>query len=520
MKRRASQDTRTPAHTRSHVVTFPAPVAGLNTRDSKANMDVKDALVLENFFPNASDVVLRKGTTNWATGFAKRVKSLLQYSSPIANELYGATDDGIFNATAGGAIGSTVMALTNGYCQSINFTTTGGNFLEVVNGVDKLKLYDGTTWATIDDVSSPAITGVVTSDLIHINAFKNRIWFVQKNTMDAWYLPSASIAGAATKFPLGGIFTRGGFLMAMGTWTIDGGAGIDDLAVFITSEGELAIYQGTDPASPSTFALQGVYYIGAPIGRRCFTKYGGDLLYLSKQGLYPLSSALQSASVDRSVALSSKIDPTFNELAALHSGNPGWEITVFPSAAHLIVNVPEFIGTKSSQYVMNTLTGAWCQYTKWPAACFIVWQDRLFYGTETAVVEAWTGTSDNGASIVGKAQTAFNYLGSNSGIKHVKMLRPVMAAAGEMSIDIGVYTDYDTSVDTSFSQFGEPIGDLWDTGLWDTAKWGGGLRVFKEWVTVAAPEGYAISIYFQVATKESEIHWNTTDVSYQSGGVI
>ena len=54
----------------------------------------------------------------------------------------------------------------------------------------------------------------------------------------------AAVAGAASMFDLGQIFTEGGYLMAMATWTVDAGYGVDDLAVFITSEGEVAVYRG------------------------------------------------------------------------------------------------------------------------------------------------------------------------------------------------------------------------------------------------------------------------------------
>ena len=63
-------------------------------------------------------------------------------------------------------------------------------------------------------------------------------------------------------FPLGQIFKMGGFLVQMATWTIDNVSGMDDYAAFITSEGEVAIYQGYDPTQQSTWSLVGVFRIG------------------------------------------------------------------------------------------------------------------------------------------------------------------------------------------------------------------------------------------------------------------
>lgn len=47
-------------------------------------------------------------------------------------------------------------------------------------------------------------------DLNYVWVYKNRLFFVEKDSLNAWYLPVDSIGGAAEKFPLGGVFTRGG----------------------------------------------------------------------------------------------------------------------------------------------------------------------------------------------------------------------------------------------------------------------------------------------------------------------
>jgi hypothetical protein len=122
-----------------------------------------------------------------------------------------------------------VTGLGSARSQTINFAAGGGNYLYTVNGVDPPQIYNGTVW------SVPVITGLSSADIIGVNAHKNRLWFTIVNSSDAYYLPVASIAGAAVKFPLGGLWNQGGFLMAMGTWSIDGGTGLDDYAVFISS---------------------------------------------------------------------------------------------------------------------------------------------------------------------------------------------------------------------------------------------------------------------------------------------
>jgi hypothetical protein len=86
--------------------------------------------------------------------------------------------------------------------------------------------------------------------------------------------------------------SKGGFLMAMATWTVDGGQGPDDLAAFITSKGQVILYKGTDPTNANAWAMVGVFDLPPPIGRRCFMRFGADVILITSQGALPLSQAL------------------------------------------------------------------------------------------------------------------------------------------------------------------------------------------------------------------------------------
>jgi len=114
------------------------------------------------------------------------------------------------------------------------------------------------------------ITGVNSNTFVNVNLFKNRLYFTQKDTLTCWYLPVDSIGGAASPLYFGGIARNGGYLQTMGTWTLDAGQGADDYAVFVTSMGEIIVYNGTDPSSATTWALKGVWQLGQNFSRRCF----------------------------------------------------------------------------------------------------------------------------------------------------------------------------------------------------------------------------------------------------------
>jgi hypothetical protein len=325
----------------ANVASLPPPVGGWNARDSLANMAPTDAVSLVNYFPGVSNVNLRGGYVKHATGLPDVVETLMTYNAGAADELWAISDGEVFDATSAGAVGTAaVTGLTNSRWEYTNVTTAGGSYLYMANGVDKPHLYNGSTWTAIDGVSSPAITGVTTTTLTSPTLFKNRMWFIQTGTLKAWYLPTSSVGGAAQVLDLSSVARLGGALVSMAAWTIDAGYGVDDNLVFVTDQGEVLVYRGTDPSSASTWALIGIWIVGAPIGNRCLMKYGGDLLVLTLDGLVPLASALQSSRLDPNVSLSDKIQGAFAAAAAQYKNNFGWCLLYNPQNNALIVNVP------------------------------------------------------------------------------------------------------------------------------------------------------------------------------------
>jgi len=270
--------------------TVPAPVGGWDAESPLAAMPRDHAVQLDNWFPRPGYVEVRRGHRYhaWDLGDGTSpTETLMVWQGKASSKMFGAAGDSIYDVTTRGQAGSAAVgSLSDAYWQWVNFTNSGANYLYIVNGTDAPRHYNGTTWAT------PSITGITPADAIHVNVHKKRLWFTIKDTTQAAYLATDAIAGAATTFELGSNFDRGGYLMAMATWTRDGGAGADDLAVFISSRGQLAIYQGTDPASAVTWSLIGVFEIAAPIGRRCFQRWGNDLLVITVEGVYALSSIL------------------------------------------------------------------------------------------------------------------------------------------------------------------------------------------------------------------------------------
>src|SRR5574337_1259297 len=78
----------------SRTASIPAPTGGWNKRDNIADMPETDAVIFRNYFPTASDVMLRLGVENWVLGFSGQVESLMGYQSATASKLFCAVDVG------------------------------------------------------------------------------------------------------------------------------------------------------------------------------------------------------------------------------------------------------------------------------------------------------------------------------------------------------------------------------------------------------------------------------------------
>lgn len=512
----------------SKIFSTPAPIGGWNVRDPISDMPATDAVILDNFFCQPSDIQIRKGYTEWSTGMAGDVETLFDYDSPTGSaEVYAATNSSgacqIYDISANGTVGAAVVSgLTSAKIRTSSFTNSGGSFLHCVNGLDSLRLYDGATWHTVTGVSAPyAITGVATTALVDVVPHKRRIWFVEKNTMSCWYLAADAVAGAATKYDFGPIFSRGGHIVKIDTWTLDAGAGVDDHFLIFTSSGEVAVYAGTDPASAATWSLTGVFYIGSPTGETGHTcKYGGDLLIINKDGLAQMSKSLMSSRVNTHLQLTDKIQPQLASDNAAYYANDGWQVLLFPPQNMLLINIP-VNASESYQYVMNTISGAWARWTNIAAKCWHFANESLFFGGTGTVYRMWDGQNDNGALVRATMLPAYQKFGNEGQLKRWNMARVIFALDADANYGSAMMVDFDKNTQV-FTLPAQVPADLfiWDVSSWDTTSvWGGALYTDRKWKSVSGM-GYWGSLQVQVESMDADVRVYSIDYSVEGGGVL
>jgi len=483
----------------------PVPTDGWDAISPLANMDPKRAPILNNWIPRPGWVELRNGYFPWALlpVLTSPVETLMVYRSQGNEKMFAASGSVIYDASSVGSATSSVTGLNSARWQYVNFTPAlGTTVLQCVNGVDTLRQFNGTSW------SVPAITGLpsslTTSSITNIHAQKRRIWFVLGNgsgggSTVAAFMPTDAITGPiAGTLDMGAFWSKGGYLLAITDWTIDGGNGPQDYMCFLSNRGQVTIFSGTDPTSSTAFTMVGTFDLAPPISLRCCTKVGSDVAVITQQGVIPLSQALPfDPSAERSVAITARIQNAMAQAANIGMNLFGWQLISFAPQQLAILNVPQIENNTQVQYVMNALTGAWCQFTGWNANCFEVFNNTLYFGGNHGDVnQCFVGSTDFVTPILADMQCAYNYFDAPGRLKRISMVQPFLTAAQTVIPQIAIDADF------QIQSLSAPIqildsGASWDIAIWDTDVWFGSIVQTTQWLSAEAL-GHALAIHMTV----------------------
>ncbi len=514
-----------------------APLGGLDDIDPIANMDPKFCISLLNWFPGNSALQARQGYREWVTNLGLPVRTVVPYYNASGDfTLFAATDANIYDVTLSTGVPIVASPTTNGYYKSVIFGNVAFQFLVMINGADN-QLYNGTTWIPFvqDDVTPDApgkIKGVNPQLWQHVTVFQKRLWFVQKDSMTAWYLPIEAVAGEAKPFYLGGVFKRGGKLVYMIDWSVDGGGGIDNKLVFVSNAGEVAVYSGTDPDNAETWSLDAVFYAAPPVGERAVCDFGGDVLMVTTNGLIPLTKILMGlmSEAPYEQALTKRISRTLNQLILARKYQLNWEVLNMPTLQAIVVFVPPNGQEPPIQFVMNVLTGAWTRFDL-PANCACLALGDMYFGTVDGRVMKYgnelyrdnvllTDLANSGVPITCNIFSAYTYMEDPTTLKHWKLLRPLFQSLQPPSYLIHLNVDYQTD-----ALPGAPappaqgnLDPLWDVAIWDNAFWSSAYTSFHPWIGTAAL-GFCCAVLLKVTVNEPT-SFVAMKFVYEPGGVI
>lgn len=522
----------------------PAPMGGLNTVSPAGAMPMTDCAQAFNLIPAERGLRSRLGEREHCTGLAGLTDNLVREVLPFngstvdANRLFATTSTGIWDVSASSEAPAQVFAFASdtdlagyGVCHAV--VTAAGHYLLYCDEENGLHIYSETTdtWAAaVAGVGPGEFDGADPADFVFVTTFKKRVMFVERGTARIYYLDAGAIAGEVTPFEVGTQFKAGGSLVGAWNWTMDGGAGLDDALVMVSTGGDVAIYQGTDIADANNFGLKGVWFVGGlPAGRRIATDFGGDMLLLTALGPLPLSRLLSGNPIAEQQYATAKIQNLINLLMLSRSALRGWTLRLHPQDNTLLLMVPTTDGAATEQLAMPLARpGAWYPYRDLPIYSSEVWAGKLYFGTTDGRVCVNEGYVD-GVKIAAADAGAFTPVQwgvstapTNMGRptqKRIQMIRPTLLSdSGRPDFRVEARYRYDAHEMSPVSGTNGSADDAWDAATWDSDVWAGEYRAAQQ-TFGATGMGVEVAIAIR-GTAQTRTILVGFDVAFDEGGFL
>jgi hypothetical protein len=459
-------------------VTLPAPTRGLILNENESFMQPGGALVLDNWLPTTKSIKLRGGTKTWAQlPETTPVISMFNFISGNQQRMYAGNATKLYDVTASTPVSIKTGQLSGNYVASQLANQAGDHMLVANDAGDFLLHFDGTTWTTLNASqinADPAITPppscVAGHNLTYVWKYRGRYFFVEGGTMNAWYLPTNAFQGRILQIPLAGAATKGGKLLCGFTWSIDAGDGIDDKCVFMTDQGELLIFTGSDPSTVANWRQEGRYATSFPLGMNCWQPIGGDVLIATVDGIIPISASITKDSSQLELAaITLPIKSMWRDEVNAKRALP-WTMLKWDEFGGLFVTWPGGIPGSYTMGAANIATGAWTRYTGLDVMCFGKLRADAFFGTQGGKIIQFerTGT-DDGTPYTATMVGGWEMFSSQSATIVWRQARASFRArAGEpFQPQLSATTDYVIVVPPPPSAAPDPGPlDVWDQGLW------------------------------------------------------
>jgi hypothetical protein len=365
------------------------------------------------------------------------------------------------------------------------------------------------------------ITAPVTAPWINVNNFQivvshqNRLFFADNTNLAVYYLPIQTKSGEVKHLPLNAVFRRGGSIRAMYTWTVDGGAGMDDMLVLFSTNGECVIYKGTDPAVD--FSLVGIFRFDSPLSKHSVAQYGGELYVLISTGLVPLSTMLR-AETDHLGQSERNVTSMFLKEAIHYRTDLGWQAFLNPSTGRMFCNIPQGAPNRYRQFIRHMPKAVWSTFENIPSRCWGWLDPNVYFGDDKGNVYEMHPRylNDAGQPIVVDVVMAWDNF-KTPAFKQFKAVKTYMTSNGDVHPTIDIMTNFNFAAGNNTPDISDTAtGAQWDVTAWDTTPWASGEKAVLLWNGVSA-KGQFGAVRLTARINSSTLEINAWDVVFEAG---
>lgn len=395
-----------------HKISVGIPYKGLNLKDAISVLGAETAIYIENFMPPSDCLEVRKGYTGWADSHVEAKIDMFVCELPTVKCLMVPSLEGkLSQINLDGSVEEYDVGETNGDYSACVF---GGN-MYFCDGMGEVVAFDGASVSSKIFYVLDGDTHIEIIDLDNPVSFASRLFFTKG--LIVYYGKPMENEGEVEELDLSFYAKKGGAIIKAFTMSTSYNDNIMSHICFLTSQGELITFIGTDPSDENKWSLGGIFDAPIPINKKCLAdNVDGDILIFSRGGINSLKKIIGGQSSPVIDNLEKGLTSLFRDLDYDTPANTLFFLKYIKSKKLVVVGIPQDNESTmlSTQYVFSMNSGTWSMFTDLDI-CTLAELEKNVYGAKnlnSIVIKMFDGYADDNHVIEARYEAGYSDLGT------------------------------------------------------------------------------------------------------------